>query len=170
MIFSGARSQALCARTHVDIFRYIRIDEKLATSGQPLEEELGELARNGVEVVINLALHDNPDYSLADEPGEVISHGMTYVHIPVQFDAPTEADLRMFFEAMDRHQGRRTLVHCAANKRATTFVGLYRALRQGCALGDAFAPMREVWEPNPVWASFVSAMLAAPQLAGPADR
>ena len=39
-------------------------------------------------------------YSLADEAGTVRSLGMDYVHIPVQFKAPTEADLLAFFAAI----------------------------------------------------------------------
>lgn len=143
-----------------DIYNYLRIDDKLATSGQPSVDELAAVARDGVEVVINLALHDDPRYSLPDEAGTVRSLGMTYVHIPVQFDAPREEDLHAFFAAMEKHQGRKLLVHCAANKRVTAFLGLYRVIRQNWDIERAFAPMSEVWEPNEAWAPFISAMLA----------
>ena len=143
-----------------EIYNYLPIDEKLATSGQPSEEELAVVAKDGVEVVINLALHDDPRYSLPDETGCVRGLGMTYVHIPVQFDAPKEDDLEAFFDAMEAHRGRRIFVHCAANKRVTAFLGLYRTIREKWEPDRAFAPMKEIWEPNPVWASFISAMLA----------
>ena len=110
-------------------------------------------------MVINLALHDDPRYSLADEAGTVRSLGLTYVHIPVKFDAPTEQDLLAFFDAMEAHRGSKMLVHCAANKRVTSFLGLYRVMRQGWQVEPAFAPSRAIWEPNEVWSSFVSAML-----------
>ena len=142
-----------------DIINFREIDETLLTSGQPTEEELSAAARDGVEVVINLALHDDPRYSLADEPGTVRSLGMTYVHIPVRFDAPTEQDLFAFFDAFDAHKGKRILVHCAANKRVTAFVGLYRVIRQRWNDERAFAPMKTVWEPNENWAPFIDAML-----------
>lgn len=142
-----------------DIINFVRIDAALATSGQPSVEELAALAREGTEVVINLALHDDPRYSLPDEAGTVGSLGMTYVHIPVKFDAPKETELLAFFDAMDHFGDRRILVHCAANKRVTAFLGLYRAIRQGWDVDRAFAPMREIWAPNPAWATFVAAML-----------
>ena len=142
-----------------DIYNYLPIDEKLATSGQPSVDELGAVADDGVEVVINLALHDDPRYSLPDEAGAISALGMTYVHIPVLFDAPTEDDLNAFFAAMDEHAGRKLLVHCAANKRVTSFLGLYRVMRQGRDAESAFAPMREIWEPNPVWAGFIESMI-----------
>jgi protein tyrosine phosphatase (PTP) superfamily phosphohydrolase (DUF442 family) len=143
-----------------EIYNYLRIDERLATGGQPSEEELAAAAADGVEVVINLALHDDPRYALPDETGCVQGLGMKYVHIPVQFDNPTEDDLAAFCDVMDSNQGRKTLLHCAANKRATVFLGLYRAIRHKWPHDRAFAPMREIWEPNPVWASFIDAMLA----------
>src|SRR5688572_12966176 len=143
-----------------DIIGYLRVDERLATSGQPTIEELEAVAREGTEVVINLALHDDPRYSLPDEAGSVAGLGMTYVHIPVKFDAPTAADLHAFFAAMESHRGKRMLVHCAANKRVTAFLGLYRVLRENMDAERAFAPMREVWEPNAAWAPFIEAMLA----------
>jgi len=141
------------------IYNYLRIDDRLATSGQPSEEELAALAEDGVEVVINLALHDDPRYSLADEPGTVAALGMQYVHIPVKFDAPTQHDLNAFFTVMDTHRDRNVLVHCAANKRVTSFLGLYRVLRQKWDAERAFEPMRTIWEPNPVWAAFIDSML-----------
>ena len=81
------------------------------------------------------------------------------MHIPVQFAAPMRADLDAFFAAMEQHRDRKILVHCAANKRVTAFLGLYRAIRQGWREKEAFALMRSVWEPEPVWASFIAAML-----------
>ncbi|HEX2827670.1 MAG TPA: protein tyrosine phosphatase family protein [Burkholderiales bacterium] len=143
-----------------DIVNFLRIDPALATSGQPSEEELAAAAHDGTEVVINLALHDDPRYSLADEAGTVGALGMTYVHIPVKFDAPKESELFAFFDAMERHRGRRVLVHCAANKRVTAFLGLYRAIREGWDVERAFAPMETIWEPNAAWAPFIAEMLA----------
>ena len=144
-----------------DIYNYLRIDDRLSTAGQPTEEELEALARDGVEVVINLALHDDPRYSLADETGTVCALGMKYVHIPVKFDAPTREDLDAFFAAMETHRGRKVLVHCAANKRVTSFLGLYRVLCEKWDADAAFEPMRTIWEPNPVWATFIESMLRA---------
>ena len=77
-----------------------QVDDQLLTSGQPSEEQLASAAVHGVQVVIDLALHDDPRYSLQDEQGCVEGCGMIYVHIPVQFAMPTEADLLAFFDAI----------------------------------------------------------------------
>lgn len=142
-----------------DIYKFLPVDERLCTSGQPTQPQLVALAHAGFEVVVNLGLHDDPRYSLADEPGLVHSLGMLYVHIPVAFDAPTETDLRAFFDAMEKHRSRKVLVHCAANARVSAFMGLYKVIRQNEATDSAFAAMKSVWEPNSIWTSFISSML-----------
>jgi len=142
------------------IYNYRPVDALLATSGQPTEGQLAAAARDGFAVVINLALHDDPRYSLPDEAATVTSLGMHYLHIPVQFAAPTEQDAAAFFAAMDEQQGKKALVHCAANMRVSAFLGLYRVLKHGWAREDAFALMDTVWQPNDVWSEFIAQMLA----------
>jgi len=142
-----------------DARNFRQIDEHLLTAGQPNEAQLADAARQGVQVVINLALHDDPRYSLADEAGCVRGLGMEYVHIPVQFNAPTEENLRSFIGAMEAHKGEKILVHCAANYRVTAFVGLYRVRCEGWSADKAFEPMRSLWEPDAVWQQFIGGIL-----------
>jgi uncharacterized protein (TIGR01244 family) len=143
-----------------DIFNVREVDGSLLTSGQPTEAQLESVARAGVQVVINLAPHDGPR-ALADEASSVAALGMDYIHVPVPFAAPAAAHLEAFFEAMDANQARPALVHCAANKRVTAFLGLYRVIRLGWTLDEAFALMRTVWEPDAVWSRFIAAALEA---------
>jgi len=139
-----------------------QVDERLLTAGQPNEAQLADAARQGVKVVINLALHGDPRYSLADDAGCVRGLGMEYVHFSVRCYAATEDNLRAFIAAMDAHKDEKILVHCAANYRVTAFVGLYRVLREGWAAEEAFEPMRSVWEPDPVWKEFIGNILQRP--------
>jgi protein tyrosine phosphatase (PTP) superfamily phosphohydrolase (DUF442 family) len=53
------------------IKNYRYIDDRLSSSGQPSEDQLHEIAKAGFNVVINLAMHDDPNYSLPDEAGLV---------------------------------------------------------------------------------------------------
>ena len=138
------------------IYNHRAVDDTLGTSGQPTVAQLGAIAEAGFHTVINLALHDDPRYSLPDEPGTVASLGMAYVHIPVQFATPTRADLLAFFDAMQAHAGQRVWVHCAANMRVSAFLGLYRVLRQGVSPETAFDLMHDLWEPNAVWSAFIA--------------
>lgn len=143
-----------------DIYNYRELSPTLACSGQPDEAELASIAAAGYATVINLGLHDDPRYALADEAGTVRALGMRYVHIPVPFDAPDEPQLDDFFAAMRQHLGTGVWVHCAAGKRASVFLGLYAHLCEGQALAAAFALQRELWEPDAIWAQFIQQVLA----------
>lgn len=143
-----------------DIYNFRLVGPNLATSGQPSEEELPAIASAGYRVVINIALHDDPRYSLPDEAASVRALGLQYIHIPVQFNAPTQRDLLEFFDAMNRYRDDRLWVHCAANKRVSSFLGLYWHLHEAQPREQAFALMDSVWEPNEVWARFIAERLA----------
>ena len=143
-----------------DIYNFRQVSPDLVSSGQPREHQLAAIAAAGYNVIINLALHDDPRYSLPDEATSVRALGLEYVHIPVQFGAPTESDLERFFEAMEQYATERIWVHCAANMRVSAFLGLYRTLRQGWPEPQAFALMHEIWQPDPVWSKFIGSQLA----------
>ena len=142
------------------IHKLLRIDDTLTTAGQPTQAQLAEVAAAGFDVVINLALHDDPRYSLPDEAGTVRALNMDYVHIPVQFKAPTLSDLAQFFDAIDAAHGRKVFLHCAANIRVTTFLGLYRVKRLGWEREPAFEAMHSMWQPDEVWSKFIDEALA----------
>jgi protein tyrosine phosphatase (PTP) superfamily phosphohydrolase (DUF442 family) len=89
------------------IYNFLPLTPFLSTSGQPTEKEIAALAEEGCEVFINLALHDDPRYSLKDEASYVKSLGLQYVHIPVQFDRPLKSDLVAFFHAMESNKGKK---------------------------------------------------------------
>ena len=153
------RETAMAESELSGIHNYRAVDESLCTSGQPTAAQLAAIAAAGFETIINLALHDDPRYSLPDEPGVVESLGLAYVHIPVQFARPAESDLLAFFAAMESHSGERLWVHCAANMRVSAFLGLYRVIKRGWAVEPAFELMRGLWQPNDVWSSFIDAAL-----------
>src|ERR1700757_3355019 len=111
------------------IYNFRSIDDKLGTAGQPTEEQFQAVRDAGFEAVINLALPTS-DNALPHEGGIVTGLGMAYVHIPVNFQAPTAQDFRAFCGAMRAFEGRRIFVHCAANMRVSAFVYLYRVLHE----------------------------------------
>jgi len=81
------------------IYNYRKVDERHATGGQPTEEQLKAAAADGFETIINLATID-PRYSLKDEGAAVAALGMKYVHIPVPWDRPSEADFAAGFYSL----------------------------------------------------------------------
>lgn len=142
--------------THIHNWR--RLDDRVTTSGQPSEAELGEIRALGVTHVINLGLHSH-ERALPDEAASVAALGMTYVHIPVDFERPTEADFQRFGEALAAIGDQPVHVHCIANARVSAF--LYRHRRDAAGSGaesgaaEAKALMDSIWRPGGVWACFI---------------
>ncbi len=64
-------------------------------------------------------------------------------------------------DAMDAHRDKHILVHCAMNYRATAFLALWRILRQGWGVDEAFAAQHKIWDLDeyPVWKKFVEQSL-----------
>jgi protein-tyrosine phosphatase len=58
---------------------------------------------------------------------------------------------------MDANKGRKILVHCQANFRATAFVSMYCIMRQGWQAEDALQVMHRIWDEDayPVWKMFL---------------
>jgi protein tyrosine phosphatase (PTP) superfamily phosphohydrolase (DUF442 family) len=142
-----------------DIKKYYPITEMIASAGQPAEEQLKDIRDTGFEVIINLGLHDNPEYSLKDEAASVKALGMEYIHIPVLFKHPTRQNLDDFFKAMDEHKAKKIFVHCALNKRASVFLGLYNIIRFKQSPAQAFEFIRKIWEPDKIWKAFFDKIL-----------
>jgi protein tyrosine phosphatase (PTP) superfamily phosphohydrolase (DUF442 family) len=143
------------------IFNYVPIDDRVATSGQPTEPQFTAIKHSGYEVIINLAPH-GVENSLKDEASTVTSLGMQYVHIPVDFKNPTNADFDKFCAAMKTGEGRRVLVHCAANMRASAFAYRYRCQVSGDDPALAKRDLYRIWMPTGVWKRFIESTVTAP--------
>jgi len=137
-----------------DILAWRRLSARLTTSGQPTEAQLATIKALNVTHVINLGLHTH-EKALPDEAGSVRALGMTYLHIPVDFDHPTEADFERFRSAMHDLEGKTVHVHCIANLRVSAF--LYRYYRDEPDASDegAKAHLDSIWRPGGAWARFL---------------
>lgn len=138
------------------ILNAFNITDLICTSGQPKPDQFRHIADSGYEVVINLALPDHED-SIPDEGSIVTGLGMTYIHIPVPFDAPGEDQFDMFCGYMDALAQRRVWVHCIVNARVSAFLFRYLQTHRGYSAEQARTPVLEVWWPDmdEVWTAFV---------------
>lgn len=102
-------------------------------------------------------MHDH-EKALADEAESVTALGMEYIHLPVEFSAPTDEDFEAFCDVMSNLEGQTIHVHCIANLRVTAF--LYRYQRDVLKKTDAVSRklMDSVWRPGGVWAEFIGDM------------
>jgi protein tyrosine phosphatase (PTP) superfamily phosphohydrolase (DUF442 family) len=137
------------------IRNYQVVSDRLASAGQISYEQIPLLGAQGYEVVVNLASAD------AERNGQegflVAQSGLTYVHIPVDWERPRLSDVEMFFDVMKANEDRKVFVHCFANMRASAFVYLYRTLVEGVPEAEARETMSEVWDPDRLqqWAGLI---------------
>ncbi len=136
------------------IFKWRRINARLTTSGQPNVDQLAEIREIGVTHVINLGL-GHGEGALEDEADHVASLGMDYIHIPVDFENPTDQNFEEFKVAMAGIQDKKVHVHCIYNARVSAFI--YRYAKTSAELNEdaALANMDSIWRPGDDWASFI---------------
>lgn len=140
----------------VDITNWRRLDERVTTSGQPNEEQLGRIAALGVRRVINLALHTH-ELALPDEAATVAGLGMRYTHLPVEFTAPTDADFAAFVAAFEATAPDKVHVHCIMNWRVSAFFYRYRRDVLGLDPAAIRPDLDAIWTPDPIWTAFLEA-------------
>ena len=136
------------------IYNWRRLDDRITTSGQPTEAQLADIHALGIRHIVNLGLHTH-EKALPDEAGSVARLGMTYIHIPVDFQNPTDQDFEKCCSVMEQLKDVPVHVHCIANARVSAFFYRYRRDVLGMDEARARADMEEVWRPKGVWAEFV---------------
>jgi len=139
------------------IKNFVPLTPLVGTSGQPNREQFGDIAAAGYRTVINLAMPDSEN-AIAEERHLVTRQGMQYIHLPIDFSAPTASDARTFFDVMDALGDSRVFVHCALNLRVSAFMYLYLRHAKGFADADARSPLIAKWEPrmDGVWKEFLA--------------
>jgi uncharacterized protein (TIGR01244 family) len=129
------------------IYNWHRLDDRITTSGQPTEQQLADIHALGIRHIINLGLHSH-EKALPDEAASVSRLGMTYIHIPVDFQNPTDGDFAEFCSAMEQLKEVPVHVHCIAKHRVSAFLYRYRREVLGTDEAQARADMEQVWQPK----------------------
>ncbi|GGD39968.1 hypothetical protein GCM10012288_12520 [Malaciobacter pacificus] len=132
------------------ILNYIKINELISTSGQPKIEQFEEIANEGFEVVINLALNDSSN-AIENEDKIVTSLGMSYLHIPVSFEEPKLSDLKLFLNTLQALGANKVWVHCAKNYRVSAFMYVYHKYVLNTPFDEVDLSMFKKWSPNELW-------------------
>ncbi|HEY0072892.1 MAG TPA: protein tyrosine phosphatase family protein [Abditibacteriaceae bacterium] len=137
-----------------NIPNFLQINDNLATAGQPSREQFADIKEAGYELVINIGLLESPG-ALPDERRVVTEQGMTYVQIPVVFEAPQIEEVARFCDLMLFNPDKKIFVHCVANKRVACFVYLYRILVKGDDEAQAKQDLLRAWTPDATWQGFI---------------
>jgi protein tyrosine phosphatase (PTP) superfamily phosphohydrolase (DUF442 family) len=136
------------------IYNFLQLSSSIATSGQPTTEQFSYIRQAGYQVVINLALPESVN-ALPNERSIVAAQSMDYVHIPVLWEQPTMNDIDRFFAVMQANVNKSVFVHCAANKRVSAFMYLYRTIQQQVDEAIALRDLHKIWIPNDIWQAFI---------------
>lgn len=132
------------------IINYIKINEYLASSGQPTVEQFEDIKNEGFEVVINLALHDSSN-AIENEDMIVTDLNMSYFHIPVDFDNPKTSQCSLFLNTLIALKEKKVWVHCALNYRATVFCYLYHKHILHTPFEQINFKVFDEWHPDEKW-------------------
>ena len=140
-----------------EITNYVQLTDDIATSGQPTREQFADIAARGYDAVVNLALATS-DHAIPEEGSLVAGTGMSYAHIPVRFEEPTTADLRLFIGTMRALEGRKVWVHCVVNARVSAFMYHYLRHEKGLSEEQSRSPVLARWAPrmDDVWKRFLA--------------
>ena len=130
-----------------------------ASAGQPTADQLQAIADQGFERIVYIAFTNNTN-ALPDEDQIVKGLGMEYMQVPVDFSNPLLDDFYAFADSMQRNTGKKTLLHCQVNARATAFSFLYRVLYEDVPIAEAKEDMNTVWQPNEGWRDFIFEVMA----------
>ncbi|MEX2963505.1 protein tyrosine phosphatase family protein [Microbulbifer sp. TYP-18] len=142
------------------ISNFLPVSEMIATSGQPEENDFGDIAEQGYQAVVNLAMSSS-EGALPNEGDIVTSLGMGYVHIPVPFDRPTPQHFELFAAVMAHYQNRPVWLHCALNMRVSAFVYLYNRIYRALPDSDAGPLLAAIWRPDSTWRALIEEILSS---------
>jgi protein tyrosine/serine phosphatase len=125
----------------VDIRNFKQVNDWLYRGGQPLESQYQQLADYGIKTVINL----RSTKKLIDAEKVVVENlGMRFESIPMTYlKSPTYKEVKRFLEIVDDAEKRPIFVHCLHGADRTGILcGVFRMIREGWDVKDAFAEMR----------------------------
>ncbi len=154
----GLVAKMAIATPPLDAPNVVPISESLVTSGQPTAAALAGLSSQEFGAVINLAPPTVPD-AVRDEAEIVQKQGLSYVNIPIEFGNPTDSDFQEFVAAMNSFKGKKVLVHCQVNMRASSMTFLYRVLIEHQNPEKAYESVAQIWSPEGPWMNFIAAEL-----------
>ena len=128
---------------------YIKINEQISTSGQPTKKQFKKIAKEGFEVVINLAMHNKG--ALKEEDKIVSKNGMMYIHLPITWKNPEIDRLKLFLKLLEslERENKKILIHCIMNYRASVFMYLYKKYVWKEKEPKFIAPKE--YKPNKTW-------------------
>ncbi len=140
------------------ISNFSLISDNLSTSGMPYSSQFRWIQKAGFDHVISL---NEGDYTF--ERDSLTKFGITFSQIEVSSKNPSPELFKTFVEDMKDNQGKKILVHCKTNRKASAFVYAYRVNELNADQKEAYKMTYMMWEPHggfpDAWNSFFKDVL-----------
>ncbi len=139
------------------IVNYIKIDNNISTSGQPTKKQFKKIAKQGFNVVINLAMHNKG--ALKEEDKIVSKNNMMYIHIPITWKKPEPDRLPIFLKLLEslQRENKKVFIHCIKNHRVSVFMYHYKKSILKHENVKLIAP--KDFKPNEVWVKVLQGVI-----------
>lgn len=125
----------LLAATCADIEKFYWVDDRIATGGQPLLEQIPAIKREGFRTIINL--REPSEYDAAAEAAAAERLGLRYVSIPFRAADPKEGPVDEFLATMADRKMWPVFAHCGSGNRIAALWMIHRVVVDGWEPGDA---------------------------------
>ena len=143
---------------------FLRLNEQICTGGQPKLEELEKLKGEGVRGILNLRRPTEKQtpvpggepipYDAAAEAEQAQRLGLRYFNIPVDGEAPTDAQVEEFLRITADAENRPLFIHCSSANRVGGFWMIRRVLVDGWSAEEAEKEARRIGLRNPKTEAF----------------
>ena len=141
------------------IINFIKINDSISTSGILSKKQIKQIAKNGFDIVINLAMHN----AIQDEDKIVSKNGMIYIHIPISWEKPEIKRLKLFLKILKTLQdnNKKVFIHCIKNYRASVFIYQYKKTILKHKNIKLIAPKK--FKPNKKWQKIIDLNIKSSQ-------
>lgn len=141
------------------VVNFTKVDATVACGGETSHEAIAEIAAQGFRTVINLRLPTEP--GVLEEEAVVRSAGLSYLHLPMDPNAPQAETAEQFLAAVADGAVQPVYIHCASANRVGAVWAIKRVVQDGWSRQDAIAEAEAIGMKSPVMHEFVQRFLDA---------
>jgi len=136
------------------IDRFLRVDDRVCTGGQPTLAQLADLKRDGVRTIISL--REPSEYDARAEADAARELEIGFVSIPVQTADPKGDEVVAFLRVTSKPEIFPAFIHCGSGNRVGAFWMIRRVLVDGWTVEKAEEEARRIGLRSPNLVEFAT--------------
>jgi uncharacterized protein (TIGR01244 family) len=131
ILFALVLAQAPVKETIPGSTNVTRVDATVMCGGATTAEAYPELKRRGFTSVVSLRREQEPGADIAGAKAAAAAAGLKYIHIPIDSNAITDADVETFLKAVGDRANQPVYIHCASANRVGAMWLIKRVVLDG---------------------------------------